>query len=99
MSCSCAKDAPHSLCEFDATQTWNSPPKHCLQHMLLGYVSASPEAMLKGRQFRNKNQNSMYIFELKTGGKDGFLGCELNKGVGDRGTISVLLLAWNKSDR
>lgn len=41
--------------------------------------------MLKGRQFRNKNTNNMFMFELKTEGRDVFLGCELNEGLGNGG--------------
>lgn len=73
-SCSCAKDAPHLLHEFDAAQTQNPPPKRCLPHMLLGYISVSSE----GRRFRNENPNNVSIFELKTGGRDVFLGCKLH---------------------
>lgn len=75
--CSCAKDAPCVLHEFDAVQIQNPIPKRCLQHMFLGHISVSSEVMLKGRQFRNKNPNNVYTSELKTGGMDSFLGCEL----------------------
>lgn len=61
MSCSCAKDAPCLLCEFDAAQSRYPPLKHCLWCMLLRYVSESSEVMPKGTQFRSKDSMCTYL--------------------------------------
>lgn len=45
------------------------PQSAALQHMLLGSISVSPEAMLSGMQFRYENLNNTYIFDLKTWGR------------------------------
>lgn len=54
MSCSCAKDVPHLLCEFDAAQVQNRPPKVLPSACAPGLHYCSFDVMLKGKQTGNK---------------------------------------------
>lgn len=67
MSCLCPKDACCMSLMLHRSRSY--PQSAALQHMLLGSVSISPEAMLSVMQFIYENLNNMYMFDLKTWGR------------------------------